>query len=186
MSAPTIYDIPASAMAGDTLSWRKALPDYPASIWTLTYSLLNADGKITIIGTADGDEHVLSAAAATTADWDAGVYQWVATVSDGTDRHTVGSGSITIKADLVAQLAGYDARTTARKALDDLRAALATWISTKGHVQTYTIDGVQMSFASAADLKARISILEKEVAREEAAERIAAGLGSGRRVLVRF
>lgn len=186
MSAPTLYEIPASAMAGDSLSWRKSLPDYPASAWTLTYSLINADGKITITGTADGDEHVLSAAAATTAAWDAGDYQWVATVAGGTERHTVGTGRIAIKADIVAQLGGLDARTAARRALDDLRAALATWISTKGHVQTYTVDGVQMSFATAADLRARISILEREVAREEAAERIAAGLGSGRRVLVRF
>lgn len=186
MSAPTLYEIPASAMAGDSLSWRKVLPDYPAPTWTLTYSLINADGKITITGTPDGDEHVLSASAATTAAWDAGDYSWVATVSDGTNRHTVESGRITIKADIVAQLGGLDARTAARRALDDLRAALATWISTKGHIQTYTVDGVQMSFANAADLRARISILEREVAREEAAERIAAGLGSGRRVLVRF
>lgn len=186
MSAPTLYEIPASAMAGDTLSWRKILPDYPASAWTLTYSLINVGSKITITGTDDGDEHVLSASAATTAAWAAGDYNWVATVSDGTDRHTVDSGRITIKADIVAQLGGLDARTAARRALDDLRSALATWISSKGHVQSYMVDGTSMTFASAADLRARISILEREVAREEAAERLAAGLGSGRRVLVRF
>jgi len=186
MSTPTLYDIPRSAMAGDTLSWWKILPDYPASIWTLLYSLINAAGKITITGTADGDEHLLTVAAATTAAWDAGEYQWVATVSDGTDRHTVEKGSITIKADIVAQVGGLESRTHARKALDDLRAALATWISSKGHVQSYMVDGTSMTFASAADLRARISILENEVAREEAAERLAAGLGTGRRVMVRF
>lgn len=173
-------------MAGDTLSWRKSIPDYPAPTWALTYSLINAGGKKTITGTADGGEHVLTVAASTTAAWAAGDYQWVATVSDGTNRHTVETGSISIKTDIVAQLAGLDARSTARKALDDLRSALATWISTKGHVQSYMVDGASMTFASAADLQSRISILEREVAREEAAERMAAGLGSGRKVMVRF
>lgn len=186
MSLPILHNPPHSAMAGDTLSWRKTLPDYPASVWTLTYTIINAASKMTVVATADGDDHLVSIPAATTAAWIAGEYGWVASVSDGTDRHTIESGRIVIKTDLVAQLAGHDARTAARKALDDLRAALATWISTKGHVQSYMVDGVNMTFASAADLKARISILEREVAREEAAERLAAGLGTGRRVMVRF
>jgi len=186
MTLETPYAPPIIATAGDTLSWRKSFPDYPASAWTLTYILINAAAKYTVTATADGDEHVVSAAAATTAAWLPGVYTLVGAVSDGTDRHTVSSSAITISPDLAAQASGYDARSTARKAMDDLRAALAQWIATQGHITTYTIDGVSQTFASAADLRARITWLEKEVAREDAAAKMASGLGTSRRVLVRF
>ena len=186
MSAPILSAPPLSAIAGDSLSWRKQLPDYPAPTWVLTYTIINALAKITVVSVADGDDHLVTVPAATTSAWAPGEYTVVATVSDGTDRYTVESGKITIAQDLAAKAAGFDTRSTARKALDDMRAALAKWISTNGHVTTYVIDGVNRTFASAADLQQRISWLEKEVAREEAAARIAAGLGTGRRVQVRF
>ena len=91
--------------------------------------------------------------------------------------------AITTKMSLFAK---HSLSADEQKLLDDMRAALAKWISTNGHVTTYVIDGVNRTFASAADLQQRISWLEKEVAREEAAARIAAGLGTGRRVQVRF
>lgn len=186
MTVAQLHTPPPFATAGDTLSWRKLLPDYPASVWTLIYTLINATGKITVTATADGDEHVVSVLAATTAGWAPGEYTLVEAVSDGTNRHTLSSATITIRPDLAAQASGYDARSTARKALDDLRVALAKWIATQGHITTYTIDGVSQTFASAADLQARITWLEKEVAREDAAAKMASGLGTGRRVLVRF
>ena len=177
---------PRYAQAGDTLAWNVALPDYPATLWTLGYTIINAAAKITVTATASGDEFAVSVPAATTATWAAGDYTWVATVSSGVDRYTVGRGEMTVTPDLAAQTSGFDARSTARKALDDLRAALASWLATKGAVQAYTIDGVQMSFATAADIQQRIALLEREVAREDAAARLAAGLDAGRRVLVRF
>lgn len=178
---------PAFVQAGDTVAWTRDLSDYPASAWTLKYRLINAAGKIDITATADGDAHRVSVAAATTAAWAAGDYTWQAYVEGGSsERYTVGAGRVTVKPDLAAEAAGYEARSTARKALDDLRAALATWISSNGQVQEYSIAGRTMKYASAADIRARIQLLEREVAREEVAEKLAAGLDPGRRLLVRF
>lgn len=177
----------AFARAGDTLAWRRILADYPAPVWVLKYRLINAAGKIDITAAADGSDHLVNVAAATTANWTAGDYEWVAYVeSSAAERYTVSAGRITIKPNLAAQVAGYDARSTARKALDDLRAALATWIATNGQVQEYEIAGRRMKYASAGDLRARISLLEREVAREDAAEKLAAGQDPGSRLLVRF
>lgn len=184
-SIPTVE--PAFLVAGDSVSWRRSLADFPASAgWTLAYRLINAAGKIDITAAPDGDAYLVEESAASTAAWAAGEYAWQAYVTQGAERFTVGSGTLRIKPDLAAQAGGFDARSTARKALDDLRAALAAWVASNGHVNEADIGGRRVRFANAADIRARISMLEREVAREEAAERLAAGLPSGRRILVRF
>lgn len=184
-------DIPSTEplfiQAGDTVAWTRNLADYPASAWDLKYRLINAAAKIDITAVADGDTHSVTVAAATTATWAAGEYTWQAYVEGGSsERYTVASGRLTIKPDLAAKAAAFEARSTARKALDDTRAALATWIASNGQVQEYEIAGRRMKYSSIADIQGRIQLLEREVAREESAEKLAAGLQPPRRVLVRF
>lgn len=184
-------DIPSTEplyiQAGDTVAWTRAIADYPAGAWTLKYRLINAAAKIDITAAADGDTHSVTVAAATTATWAAGDYTWQAYVEGGSsERYTVASGRVTIKPDLAAKAAAFEARSTARKALDDTRAALATWIASNGQVQEYQIAGRVMKYSSVADIQGRIQLLEREVAREEAAEKLAAGLQPPRRVLVRY
>lgn len=178
---------PAFLQAGDTLQWQRTLPDYPATDgWALSYRLINAATKIDIAATASGPDHLVTVSAATSAAYAAGEYAWAAYVTKTTERHTVGTGRVTVKPDLAAKTAGFDARSTAKKALDDLRAALAAWLTNSGTVQEYEIAGRRMKFATADDIRSRISIAEREVAREDAAEKLASGLPTGRRVLVRF
>lgn len=178
---------PAFLQAGDTLTWQRSLPDYPASAsWLLSYRLINADGKIDIASAASGDDHLVTVAASTSATYAAGDYEWTAYVTKATERYTVGSGRLTIRPDLAAKAGGFEARSAMRKARDDLRTALATWVTSNGHIQEYEIAGRRMKFSSAADIQQRINLVERELAREDAAARLAAGLDSGRRVLVRF
>lgn len=178
--------LPDRHRAGDTLLVEQSLSVWPAPTWTLYWRLINAAGVIDLEAGQDGESHRLEVAAAVTAGWTAGRYNWTQYVSDGTARQTLASGSIEVLPDLAAMTSGFDARTPARKALDDARAAYATWISTDGHVTDYQIGDRTMRFAGKADLLARIQWLEREVAREERAERLAQGLGGGRRLLVRY
>lgn len=178
---------PAFLQAGDTLKWQRSLPDYPASdSWVLSYRLINASNKYDITAAASGDDHLVTVAAATSAAYVAGDYEWTAVVTKASERYTVGNGRFTVRPDLSAKTAAFEARSTARKALADLRAALLAWLTSKGAVQEYEIAGRRMKFASADDIRKRISIAAGEVAREDAADRLAAGLDAGRRVLVRF
>ena len=178
---------PAIIVAGDTLAWTKSLPDYPASEgWQLSYRLINATGKIDITSAADGDEHAITVAATTTAAYTPGVYTWQSAATKAAERYTVATGAVTIKPNLAAQAGGYEARSVARKALDDTRNALALWIASNGQVQEYEIAGRRMKYASAEDIIQRINLLEREVAREDAAERLAAGQQTGRTLYVRF
>ena len=175
---------PTSLQAGDTIRWQRLLPDYPARAgWVLSYRLINAQTRIDIVATADGDAHLVNIPTATSAGYTAGEYTSIAQVTRGADRHTVGQGTIVIKPDWAAAADGADARTPAQRALADLRAALMRWLSTQGHVQEYEIAGRRMRFATVEEIRQRISIAEGEAAREQAA---ASGKPIARRVLVRY
>jgi hypothetical protein len=62
--------------AGDTLTFMRRLPAYPAgSGWNLTYELTSAAGPaIQFQSTASGNDHLVTVAAAVTALWVAGEY----------------------------------------------------------------------------------------------------------------
>jgi hypothetical protein len=185
MAIPTTE--PAFVTAGDTVAWTKSLSDYSAADgWTLAYRLINAAGHIDITTTPAGHDHAVTEMAADTSAWPAGAYTWQAYVTKAGDRHTVGTGAITIRPNLAAKDAGYDARGTWAKTLDGLRLALATWLASSGQVAEYEIAGRRMKFATADDIRKRIAIAEKEVAREAAAESTAAGNYLGRTLYVRF
>ena len=114
---------PPFARAGDTWEWRKTLPDFPAGTNTLTYTLFNAAGVETITASADGTVHVIDEAPATTSAFAAGRYDWIAQVSDGTDKYTVGKGAIDVLPDLSAA-STYDGRSHARTVLDAINAMI--------------------------------------------------------------
>ena len=89
---------PSSVNAGDTVRWTRSLPDYPASAgWVLAYQLVNATSRITLTGTASGDDHLIQASATSTASWASGDYAWRAQVSKAGEVFTVGEGRITVR-----------------------------------------------------------------------------------------
>jgi len=169
---------PTAARAGDTWRWSRSLPDYPASTWTLTYTLINASGKVTVAATADGDTHAVSVPPATTAAYAAGRYDWVAHVSDGTDRYQVGAGSINVLPDLSAA-STYDGRSHARKMLDAIDAML------EGRATSDQLDLVSTDFDARKTDRRPEAVMEARkyyaamVASEDRAAAIAAGENPG-------
>lgn len=149
MSAPVPSSVPASVRAGDTVAWRIAAPLFPAGAgWSLEYTLINADRKISIDSAADGDAHLVNVPAATSASWIAGGYEWVCRATDGTAVHTIAAGNIDIKPNLAAHVA-IDTRSHAVKTL----AAIEAWI--EGHdlaVAEYQIAGRVMKYIPIAEL----------------------------------
>ncbi len=124
MTASTIPTIePKQVRAGDTWRWSRSFDCYPAPTWVLTYTFYSAAGVLSFDADADGTSHSVNIAAADTAAYTAGRYDWTAAVTDGTDRLTVGSGTIQIFPD-VAEAVSYDGRSHARKMLDAIIAIL--------------------------------------------------------------
>lgn len=176
---------PATVVAGDTITWQKSFSDYPATVWTLKYRLLNAAGKIDITATASGTDYLVSVSSTTSAGWAAGDYDYLAWVEKAGERVSVGSGRITVKPNLAA-LNTYDGRSPARKIYEGLLAAYQSAVTARAFVAEYEIAGRRMKFNNKSDWLVELNHWKAQVAAEDRAEKIADGLGGGARVLVRF
>ena len=98
MTAQTPTTEPTSLIAGDTAKWLKTLADYPATEgWVLTYTLISAASKISIVATPDGDKHLVNVAPSVTTTWAAGDYDYRAQVIKDADAYTVGAGRMTVQ-----------------------------------------------------------------------------------------
>lgn len=179
---------PASVTAGDTLVWTKSLTDYAASAgWTLKYRLINATSKIDIVAAASGADHAITVLASVSAAYVAGWYDWRAFVEKATERYTVGSGRMQILPNLAGvAAAGFDDRSQPRRILELLMSAYESAATSRAFVQEYQISGRQMKFNNKADWILEINFWKSQVAQEERANRINAGLGAGNKLLVRF
>lgn len=182
-------------VAGDTLDFTVEVPDYPATDgWTLKYRLTprfttptQTPIVLTASTNADGTRYDVQAAPVTTAAWTAGYYTWARWVEKAGARQTLDeSGQLQIKADPSSTAQGFDARSQARKAVDDLRAAMATFQATSGRVKSYTIGTRSMEFETSAEILKMLHFWENELRREESAERLRAGTQMGNKLHVRF
>lgn len=178
MSAPTQTSVPASIIAGDTATWLLTLADYPASAgWSVTYTLINAAGKITIPSTASGSDHLINVAPATTSAYAVGKYSWQCRVSGGGQAFTVAVGEMEVKANFAAATT-LDSRSHAQKLLD----AIEAWIENRDlAVSEYEIAGRRMKYIPMGDLLK----LRDQYRREVQAAMGNSGARSGR-VYVRF
>lgn len=169
-------------MAGDTAKWLRSLDDYPASqSWVLTYTLVSAAQRYTFTATASGNDHLVNVAAATTTTWAPGTYTWVARASKAGEVFTVGSGTMVVRPSFAAAV---DARSHARKVLEAIEAVLEGRASSE--VAQYEIAGRSLRYIEPSELLKLRDRYRAEVAREDAAQRVAAGLPDQRRVFVRF
>lgn len=176
---------PASVTAGDTVSWLKSLAAYPASAgWVLAYTLINSANKYTATASASGADHLVSVSAATTAAWVAGTYSWQATVTNGAERYTVGTGRMVVAPNMAAA-ATLDTRSSARKALEAVDALLEQY-GAKAYLQGFEIAGRRQQFHNPGEFLKFRDRLKAEVAREDNAARIRAGLAPKNKIAVRF
>lgn len=161
---------PTEIQAGDLLEWTKSLPGYPASEWTLRYTFINATSKITINASADGDDHVVSEAAADTAGYASGYYSWagrVTNISDPLQKFTPLSGDVRVLPDLESRTT-YDGRSYARRTLDAIQAVIEKRAS-KDQL-AYTIADRQLSKMTPEQLFMFRDRFLADVANEEAKE----------------
>lgn len=175
---------PSALRAGDTATWTKSLGDYPASAgWVLSYDLVKTGTRINFSSTASGDDHLVSVAAATTSGWASGQYQYAAKVTKAAEVYTVQTGSIEILANYTAATSGLDDRSHARKTLD----AIEAWIEGRDvGVAEYEIAGRRMKYIPVEQLIVLRDRYRREVATEDAASRLAAGLPTRNKLQVRI
>ena len=180
---PTVE--PNEITAGDLVTWKKSLADYPAGAgWVLSYALTTSAAHISITGTADNDDHLISVAAATTAAYTAGEYSIQGYVTNGLERYRVYKGDITIRPDRAQATSGLDNRTHARKMLDLIEAALEALAA--GTMRSTSILGTTYTRKDEAQLSALRDRYLTEYRAEQNAERLKAGKKPRGRILSRF
>jgi hypothetical protein len=185
---------PAEVRPGDTLIWGTASAATPTGHpitagagWVLTTYIRFpvTTGQTQSTGTAAGDGWDSTVSAALTSLFPAGQRgSWQSVATLAADAYTIGSGSFMVLPSLTAAGA-IDTRSQARKDLEACQAAIRAVIA-GGGAQEYRIGTRQVKRYELSELLTLEAQLKAEVAREEEAESIAAGRGSGRTLYVRF
>jgi len=179
-------NIPSAITAGDTVDWTDSLSDYPATTWTLKYSLWKyGNAVILIIASASGTDHAVAVPAATSKAYAAGEWQWTAYAEKGSgatlERYTVATGRVTIKPDVAAANASADFRSHAEKMLAGIEATLLGR-ATRAEL-SLTINGKAIQYMKTKELRDERAYFLSEVAKEQRAE---SGINPGRRIMTRF
>ncbi|MCX2780418.1 hypothetical protein [Microbulbifer thermotolerans] len=142
---------PRKFIAGDSVSWTRSIPEYPASEgWELNYRMVSVGQSHTISATTDGDEYQVSLTSADTSSWAAGEYELVAMVSNGSDRYTVDRLRVVVKPNPASD--SYDPRSFEEKLLAELEKLLQGK-ATKDKL-TVTVEGQTIGRYTWAELMA--------------------------------
>lgn len=170
-------NIPNTFVKGVSLSWTTTLDDYPASTWDLSVVFVSPSDKQTINATASGDDHVIAVTPAGSGAFTAGRYDWQAYVTDGTDRHVVDCGTVTVIEDF-ADVASYDGRSQLRQIVDAIDAYLLG--NATSQQQKVRFGDREIWNYDRTELMALRSQLKRELAIEEQNEAAAKGHSNGR------
>jgi hypothetical protein len=186
MAAPIPTNEPQELVSGDRWQWTREFSDYPASVWTLTYSmhrLGSATAKITITASADGDGFDIDESMAATAAFTAGDYKWVAHVTDGTSRYLVDTGTLTVADDLEA-LTAQDERSHWQITLDNVEPIIQGRASKDQ--SSFSIGGRSLSRMPWEELERIYDRAKMEVNKAKNRERAANGLGQRTKIKSTF
>lgn len=168
-----MIETPNIIIIGDTVKFTVSLSDYPAPEWTAHYKI-GDNAAIDAIGT--DTTHSFSISSTNTAAYSDGEKQFQLYVTNATERYTLSSGFVILK--------NINSKTHARKVLDAINARLENRASQEQ--SEYEINGRRIKFISHDELLKLRSFYLREVSNEDAKDRVSSGMGSGRKVMVRF
>ena len=196
-----LFAEPTVVTAGATVQWKKSLPDYQFSHgWVLNYAML-LYGTPPVkwpasVADVDGNTHVITASAATTATWFCGEYeiQGFATNAAGDPTVTplvpagttlqIYHGYLRVMQNLSTADANYDPRSHTRRVVDMLHAVMEGRAG--DDILNSSIEGVQIGRLPAEQLVILLNRYEARLENEVAEARAQAGFGTGRRIRLRF
>ena len=183
MVATIPLEEPKSFVKGATVKWRREFGDYPPATWTLSYAFVSDKDQRTVTATNNGDgTHLATISAADSAKFANTTYRYQAKVTDGSEVFVVVEGTITAIENFAA-VKNHDARSHAEKTLEAIEAVIEDRATTDQ--SSMSLNGRSLSLMSVDELLTFRARYVSEVQQERIAERVASGLGSGQRILVR-
>lgn len=176
---------PSSLRAGDSITWQTSLPDHTsADGWALHHRIVWRASGITPINItatdAGGGQYTTALTSAQTANYTAGPATLITWAQSSTQRLTIGQQALEVLPDLTTATSN-DTRSPNQKALDEARAALASYTASgQAKTESYTIAGRSIKFRAMSELTDLISHYERQVAAENALQAAINGVASGR------
>lgn len=180
---------PDRVVAGDTWTWKRSDlgTAFAPADYTLSYAL-KLDGATVaptvFTATENGLIYEVTVSAATTAPLTPGKWHWDAYMTRTSDsaRVRIGTGSIEVLPNYADS--AVDTRSHARKMLSAIEALLEG--RSVADVASYSIKDRSLTKMTPAELMQWRDYYQREVQREDQAERARQGKASGRTVAVRF
>lgn len=184
-------NIPTELVSGDSITWLDSATtnnlgeSIDSSSWTLVYAIKGA-ANLSITSTNSGSGWSTTISAAQSATLSPGNYAWHAYATSGSNRVTLGQGTLIIKTNIAAiGSTGFDGRSQIKQDLDAVREAIRSIVK-GGAVQQYTIGNRSLTKMKMSELIELESKLKVDLVREEKAAKIAQGLGDPKNLFVRF
>lgn len=178
---------PQFIAAGDAVEWIRYLPDFPATTYTLKY-VLQGPVVITFSASNDAGNFLISLTSAVTREWTPGLYRLAAYVvnSGSTIQKQVSTAfqRVTITPNLASKPNGASPATFAERALATIEATILQ-LTSRAVVQA-SVNGQTYTLSNINDLFLLRERFKSEVAREEAAARLNAGMGASNKIGIRF
>lgn len=173
---------------GFTLNFPTAVAGYPANAsWVLHYRMVprSTGAAVELTSSPDSTDptlHRVTASAATTAGWTAGIYSWQSWVEKAGEKYEIESGVVTLRTNPITA-STLDNRSDAQIALDNVNAKLSG--STSATVLSYRIGERELRNYPMPELLSLRSTLITQVKREARAAALAKGLPDPSKVYVR-
>lgn len=175
-------NIPKCIRAGDSLKFVDVASNYPAPAWSITYTIADAERAFDFESTADGSKHSFALLPAETAKFVAGEYVFQATISDGTDRFTLGTGRVRVDADL--KLNARANLSHVEKTIANLEAVIEG--KATNDQLSFTIAGRSLGRYPVADLLAWRDKYKGELRNLKRAEEVSQGRRNSAHIRVSF
>ena len=188
-------NIPSEMRAGFTYKWREPSQVDPfgdalqsTDSWAMKFYIrTNSSSGLTTTGSTYGTGWEFTLTASETAPLTKGDYFWQFEVSKGSDKYSVGTGSLLIQQSLAytGSVSSIQEKSQVEQDLDGVQSAIRTLVS-GGVVKEYSIGGRSLKKYELSDLMALESRLKYQLKRAQRSQLIANGLGNPSSMYVRF
>lgn len=171
------------------MTWIRQLNDYPATVWTLHYVIRNTKNIYKFDAVQASSSDVLfqvTLDTSVTKDWLPGDYTIGAYVTSGTQQVQVDTffPNFEVLGNLAINPQGVDPRTFATRMLAQIEETISKLTSKS--VTSAQVNGQAYTLSNISELWKMRERFASEVRREEARDRLNAGLGGSNKVGVRF
>lgn len=166
---------PSRFVAGSTVTWKKLLYDFPASLgWVVKY-FLRGPSRLDITCTADGDEHVAIIEASDSAKLKPGRYWMQGRVEKDGEKHVFTAGMLELEVvpGLDAESANVDLRSQAERIVAEIDDLIER--STGGDTFEYEVEGHRKKNYTRTELLELRKTYQRKVNSERRRKRMAAG-----------